>query len=82
MSDSQCAAPLLYCGCYVQACPRTPAKQTKLFRWRISRIRSNAARELSEVEAPDADRAIKAAIEAFGVTDPWQQRRLVAQRLA
>jgi hypothetical protein len=61
---------------------RTSPKQTKLLRWRISRIRSSAARELGEVEAPTAEAAIKTAIKIFTVTDPWTQKRLVAQRMA
>ncbi len=31
------------------------------------------------MEAPDAETAIKVAIERFGITDPQQQRRLAAQ---
>ena len=33
---------------------------------------------VGRIEAPDAETAIKAAIEQFGITDP-QQRRLIAQ---
>jgi hypothetical protein len=33
------------------------------------------------VEAPDAETAIKVAIEEFGITNPHQQRRLAAQPL-
>jgi hypothetical protein len=34
---------------------------------------------LAGSRAPDAETAIKAAIEQFGITDPQQQRRLIAQ---
>jgi predicted chitinase len=34
------------------------------------------------VEAPDAEAAIKAAIEEYGITDPHRRRRLVAQTVA
>jgi hypothetical protein len=34
----------------------------KLFRWRITRIRSTPAVEVGTVEAPDAEQAIKEAI--------------------
>jgi hypothetical protein len=33
------------------------------------------------VEAPDADAAIKIAIERYGITNPQHQQRLVAQRV-
>jgi hypothetical protein len=32
------------------------------------------------VEAPDEQSAIKRAIEEYGITEPWKQSRLVAQR--
>jgi len=34
---------------------------------------------VGRVEAPDAETAIKVAIEQFGITDTQQQKRLVAQ---
>jgi hypothetical protein len=54
------------------------ASPPKLFRWRISRIRAEAE-HLGYVNAPDQERAIEVAIRAFGVTDPYHQRRLMAQ---
>jgi hypothetical protein len=32
------------------------------------------------VDAPDPERAIRAAIREYGITDPEHQKRLVAQR--
>jgi len=45
---------------------------------RITPVRAKG-RYAGWVEAPDAEAAIKAAIKRFGITDPQQQRRLVAQ---
>jgi hypothetical protein len=64
-----------------------PARQkakpaaASLHQWRISRLKSTPAITLGMVEAADAEGAIKAAVEKFGITDPWQQSRLVAQRI-
>ncbi len=60
--------------------PRKPTSKSTptTRRWRITLIRKKGAR-LGTVEAPDAVAAIKVAIEQFGITDPQQQRRLVAQ---
>jgi hypothetical protein len=49
---------------------------------RISRIKSTPAADLSTVQAPDAEAAIKAAIEQFGIKNPQHQQRLVARRIA
>ena len=51
----------------------------RVFEWRISRISSKSV-FVGFVEAPDEAAAIKAAIKKFGITDPWHQRGLVAQR--
>jgi hypothetical protein len=37
--------------------------------------------DVGTVEAPDADTAIKVAIERYGITNPWYQERLVARRV-
>ena len=48
--------------------------------WKI--YRSNEKRERATfVEAVDADSAIKTAIERFKITDPEQQKVLVARRI-
>jgi len=47
--------------------------------WAISRIKGTPAAVLGHVEAPDAESAIKAAIEKFAITDPEQQKRLAAR---
>lgn len=46
--------------------------------WRITLIRQKGE-YIGMVDAPDAEAAIKIAIEEFGITDPQRQRRLVAQ---
>jgi hypothetical protein len=48
-------------------------------RWRISLIKATPARLIGHVTAPDAETAIAKAIEEFKITDPSQQRRLIAQ---
>jgi hypothetical protein len=48
-------------------------------RWRISLIKATPARLIGHVEAPDAESAIKKAIEEFKITDPYGRRRLIAQ---
>ena len=45
----------------------------KLHRWRISHIRSTPAQQIGDVSAPDAEAAIRAAIEQFEITDPEQR---------
>jgi hypothetical protein len=56
---------------------RTPPK---LYRWRITRIRSSPAAFIGYVEAADQEQAIQAAIREFAITDPEHRKRLVAQR--
>jgi predicted chitinase len=46
--------------------------------WRITEIRKKG-HHIATVKAPDADAAIRKAIEDYGITDPHRQRRLVAQ---
>ena len=46
--------------------------------WRITRIRGAKADRIGVVEAPDAEQAIKRAIEKYDITDPHQQKRLAA----
>jgi hypothetical protein len=59
--------------------PKKPAPK-EMRSWRIHRIRSTPAAYIGIVEAPDEEAAIQAAIEKFKVTNPDQQKRLVAQR--
>jgi hypothetical protein len=56
--------------------PKRPRK--KMYKWRITRIRSTPAALIGYVKAPDAEQAIKEAIGAFGIIDPEQQKRLAA----
>ena len=53
---------------------------TNLYKWRIFRIRGNPAGDLGIVKAPDAETAIKVAVEKFKIANPEQQKRLMAQR--
>jgi hypothetical protein len=56
---------------------KPPAPPQKLHRWRISRIKATPAVDLGTVEAPDADAAIKVAIERYsasrtpGISSGW-----------
>jgi hypothetical protein len=59
---------------------RVASKRT-LPRWKIIRIKAAPADELGTVEAPDAETAIRIAIEQFEIDDPHRQRRLVARRM-
>ena len=52
----------------------------KLPTWRITLIRNRSGVRIGTVEAVTAEEAIKIAIRNYGVTDPEQQRSLVAQR--
>jgi hypothetical protein len=55
--------------------------RTKLFEWRITRIRSTPAAFVGYVQAPDAEQAIQGAITQHGITNPHEQARLAAQRV-
>lgn len=46
---------------------------------RISLIKATPVRLIGYVEAADAESATAKAIEAFKITDPSKQRRLIAQ---
>jgi hypothetical protein len=52
-----------------------PKKPVALRNWRIS----TPAALIGYVDAPDAETAIKKAIEQFAIKDPQKQRRLIAQ---
>jgi hypothetical protein len=53
----------------------------KLPTWHITLIRSRSGVCIGTVEAVTAEEAIKIAIRNYGITDPEQQCRLVAQRI-
>ena len=55
--------------------------RSKLFEWRITRIRSTPAAFIGYVEAPDAEQAIQAAISQYGISNSHKQARLAAQRV-
>jgi len=54
---------------------------TTMHTWAISRIKGTPAVEIGWVDAPDAESAIKKAIDQYNITDPEQQKRLVARRV-
>ena len=53
----------------------------KLPRWEIAIIRKRGG-VIGTVEAPDAEAAVKAAIEKWGITEPERQKRLAAHRIS
>ena len=55
--------------------------RSKLYEWRITRIRATPAAFIGYVQAPDADQAIKEAIAKFEISIPHVQTRLAAQRV-
>jgi hypothetical protein len=55
-------------------------KKATEHRWKIFRIKGTPAVFVGSIDATDEKAAIKAAIEEFGIDDPAQQKRLVAQR--
>ncbi len=57
-------------------------KKEKLAYWKVLRINGTPASDVGIVEAIDADGAVKAAIEKFKITDPKEQKRLIARRLS
>jgi hypothetical protein len=65
---------------HVQACPRSKT-QRSCFPKRNCSVGASA-QDIGAVYAPDADKAIKRAIEEFGITNPEHQARLVARRVA
>ena len=57
-------------------------KPGPMFIWEISLLTGTPARLLGTVEAPDdQEKAIRAGIEQFGITNPAQQARLSARKL-
>jgi hypothetical protein len=59
------------------------SRPRSLPRWQISRIKATPAVDIGHpIEAPDADTAIRRAIEQFEITNPEHQKRLVARRVA
>jgi hypothetical protein len=60
---------------------RTSPVPTKLFRWRVIRLRGSPALWVGDVDAPDEPSAIEAAIKIYNITDPEHQRRLAVRRI-
>jgi hypothetical protein len=50
-----------------------------LKRWRVSRIKGNAAHDYGTVQAATAEEAIKKVVEEEEITDPEHVKRLVAR---
>jgi hypothetical protein len=57
------------------------SRRSKLYEWRITRIRSTPAVLIGYVQAPDAEQAVKEAIVRYGISNPQEQARLAAQRV-
>jgi hypothetical protein len=53
----------------------------KLYRWETAVIRKRGE-VIGTVEAPDAEAAIKLAIEKWDIADPERQKRLSAHRIS
>ena len=54
--------------------PRNPSKEPVVADWQITRITGKGALYLCEVQAPDADAAIKPAIKKFEIDAEHQSR--------
>jgi hypothetical protein len=57
----------------------TPPPEKQEHQWAVTLIRQRG-KFLGYVRAPNQDTAIQEAIKQFEITDPEQQRRLIAQR--
>jgi hypothetical protein len=60
--------------------PKKAEDKTELYSWDIFRLRGTPAAFIGIVEAPDEQAAVKKAIDEFQITNPEQQKRLIAQR--
>ena len=58
--------------------PRTPAKPKSIADWQITKI-GKVARYIGQVQAPDADTAIRRAIEKFEIRQ--HQDRIAARQI-
>jgi hypothetical protein len=56
--------------------------KSSLPRWRVIRIGGAKAREIWTLQAADAAAAVKRTIKEFPITDPAEQSRLAAHRVA
>ena len=65
---------------YISAMPKR-SPRSKLFEWRVIRIKKTPAALVGYFTAADADQAIKAAIERYEINDPHQQAKLAAQKV-
>ena len=59
--------------------PRRPAKQRTVAEWQITRV-AKRARYVGQVQAPDAETAIRRAIEKFDIR-PEHQDRIAARQI-
>jgi hypothetical protein len=60
---------------------RTSPTPTKLYRWRVIRLRGSPALFVGDVDAPDETSAIEKAITTYNITNPKHQRGLAARRI-
>ena len=59
--------------------PRSRPPSSKPSIWRVSRIQGNRAVPLTTIKATDAETAVRRVIEDRDITDPFEQRRLIAR---
>jgi hypothetical protein len=59
---------------------RGMAKPPTIYRWRIIHLTDLPAKTLGYVEAPDAETAIRRAVEEFKITNVQAQERVLAER--
>jgi hypothetical protein len=65
---------------YIVSAMSKRSPRSKMYEWRIIRIRSTPAALIGYVQAPDADQAIEEAIAKYEIK-PHEQARLAAQRV-
>jgi hypothetical protein len=77
LAQSQCRRGAISDVLDLMAAKKSLPKKTHT--WEITLIRERG-KFLGYVEAPDADASIKQAIQELQITNPEQQRRLIARR--
>jgi hypothetical protein len=60
--------------------PKKAVPNKELYSWDIFRLRGTPAAFIDSVEAPDEQTAVKKATDEYQITNPEQQKRLIAQQ--
>jgi hypothetical protein len=60
---------------------RTSPTPTKLYRWRVIRLRGSPALFVGDVDSHDVTNANQKAITTYNITNPYHQRLLAARRI-